>query len=163
MALLKPSNSGLGSCAGGRCTTRRGKSLGFNSKHPSRRCIRRFSLPRASTYHQRGQSSLSVLEMFSPDASVANALSASQRNPRRRRRNESDTGTQRQPRKRSRIAQDQFEPVANGKAVPNGHATNGHTSALNHIPVREKRLPSSGYRPAKSDASTVLVSASSYL
>jgi hypothetical protein len=80
--------------------------------------------------------------MFSPEASASasQAVGASLRNPRRRRRIESET--QRRPVKRSRIASDQFVPVVvNGHAPVNGSVVGGHR-AVADMPVREVRVVS---------------------
>jgi hypothetical protein len=73
--------------------------------------------------------------MFSPEASVSASqpVGASLRNPRRRRRIESET--QRRPVKRSRIASDQFQPVVNGHPPVNGTAVVSHRPAV-EVPVR---------------------------
>jgi hypothetical protein len=81
--------------------------------------------------------------MFSPEASVSASqpVGASLRNPRRRRRIESET--QRRPVKRSRIASDQFQPVANGHPPVNGTAVVSHRPAVD-VPVRSARVASAG-------------------
>ena len=89
--------------------------------------------------------------MFSPEASVSNSQGASLRNPRRRRRIESET--QKRPRKRSRIASDQFQPVVNGHTLLNGNVSGGHRAVVD-IPVRENRVVSGS---SLVDSSNVLV------
>jgi len=102
--------------------------------------------------------------MFSPDATLNGASNGSLRNPRRRRRD--DTERQREiPRKRSKIAADNFQPVAtsnvNGDGQINGHPDGRHGNGLFArdfaIPVRDRRQASSQWRPSKTDESNVLV------
>jgi hypothetical protein len=94
--------------------------------------------------------------MFSPEASVPPsqpAGGASLRNPRRRRRIESDT--QRRPVKRSRIASDQFQPAVNGHvaAPPLNGAAAAHRAAVD-VPVRGARVSGGS---AALDSGNVLV------
>jgi hypothetical protein len=79
--------------------------------------------------------------MFSPEASVSASqpVGASLRNPRRRRRIESDT--QRRPVKRSRIASDQFTPAVNGHPTTNGTTVVSHRPAVD-VPARGARVSS---------------------
>jgi len=104
--------------------------------------------------------------MFSPEP-IAEPASL-RINPRRRRRNDGDTTSQRQPRKRSRIASDNFVPAVNGHSAParlngvngdtngiNGTGVNGHKSE--ELTFREKRvLSGNASRPTK-DTSTIFV------
>jgi hypothetical protein len=101
--------------------------------------------------------------MFSPVGDSASLRN----NPRRRRRNDGDT--QRQPRKRSRIASDSFPPASNRHTNStngvNGHSLNGSLNTIGHgnrnanpteLILREKRAVSGSFKTSK-DASSVWV------
>jgi hypothetical protein len=103
--------------------------------------------------------------MFSPDATINSAHSGSVRNPRRRRRDDSDRPRE-LPRKRSRIGDDTFKPLelpqTNGDDQVNGHIDADQQSSLflgnTTIPVRDKRQTSFQRRSSKGDESNILVS-----
>jgi hypothetical protein len=103
--------------------------------------------------------------MFSPDATINSAYSGSVRNPRRRRRDDSDRPRE-LPRKRSRIGDDTFQPLeppqTNGDGQVNGHIDADQQSSLfpgdMTIPVRDKRQTSFQRRSTKVDESNILVS-----
>jgi len=103
--------------------------------------------------------------MFSPDATINSAHSGSIRNPRRRRRDDSDRPRE-LPRKRSRIGDDTFQPLeplqTNENGQVNGHIDTDQQNSLflgdMTIPVRDKRQTSFQRRPPKGDESNILVS-----
>ena len=107
--------------------------------------------------------------MFSPDSTINSAHSGSVRNPRRRRRDESDRPRE-LPRKRSRIGDDTFKPLeppqTNGDGQVNGHIDADQQSSLflgdTTIPVRDKRQTSFQRRSSKGDESNILVSQLSF-
>ncbi|KAF2420575.1 hypothetical protein EJ08DRAFT_665562 [Tothia fuscella] len=121
--------------------------------------------------------------MFSPDTQGGNRPGASVRNPRRRRRHDSEALRQ-QPRKRSKIDEHTFvanddEEIfdagaigdgtvhgVNGQEGPSGNAnapTNG--GGRHHLTIREGRARnvSGNYRPQKVDSSTVLSKTEAYV
>jgi hypothetical protein len=97
--------------------------------------------------------------MFSPDAATRPSQGTSTRNPRRRRRDGSESVMQQAPRKRSKLTDDTFVPPpeaqvnGNGTIIANGKIDRDDSpSHLVDMPVREKK------RNAKGDGSSVLVS-----
>jgi hypothetical protein len=100
-------------------------------------------------------------KMFSPDAQAQPRPNASIRNPRRRRRH--DSNDLRQPRKRSKISDETYvlSNDSGNVTIDNGNLNgeeDNSTSLLGFLPVREKRVVSSTTRHQKVDGSTLLVS-----
>jgi hypothetical protein len=145
-------------------------AFSLNSAAPFHFCASRLGelLSKLANHQQtalatRNHPSSSTSNMFSPEGSAQPRAVGSLRNPRRRRRQDSEN--LRQPRKRSKITEETFvpndEPV-NGHLEKNGYANgdvDGNTSSLMHMPVREKRVASASWRTSRSDGGTVLVRA----
>lgn len=102
--------------------------------------------------------------MFSPGVTLNGAPTGSLRNPRRRRREDSERPRE-VPRKRSKISDETFQPLTtpkvNGDSQMNGHVDGGHGGSLFardfSLAVRDKRQPSSQWRPSTRDENNVLV------
>ncbi|TID13640.1 hypothetical protein E6O75_ATG01618 [Venturia nashicola] len=103
--------------------------------------------------------------MSSPHGAVQRRAPEAIRNPRRRRRNESETLRQ-APRKRSKISESTFEVRDGGHSLEedgvNGHI-NGNASLHTHMPVRGKRQASISHRSTKGDGTEELSRTAEYV
>ncbi|QDS76291.1 hypothetical protein FKW77_001968 [Venturia effusa] len=103
--------------------------------------------------------------MSSPHSAGQRRAPETIRNPRRRRRNDSETLRQ-APRKRSKISESTFEVRDGGHSIGDDGThehINGNASILTHMPVRGKRQASISHRSTKADGSEELSRTAEYI